>query len=234
MRLRERRRQPELMDEPGLDPRAHSLALKGLERINRWSRSNSIVWPPMRELARRQPNQALRVLDVATGAGDMPIRLWHRARRTGVCLEIEACDISPHALEYARSRAKAVGARTRFFTLDVLHDPLPTDYDVVMSSLFLHHLEEGDAIDLLRRMSAAARQLVLVNDLRRGVAGFLLAYVGTRVLSSSPIVHIDGPRSVEAAFTVAEARHLAHEAGLTGAAVVRRWPCRWLLTWRRA
>jgi hypothetical protein len=61
----------------------------------------------------------------------------------------------------------------------------------------------------------------------------LLACAGTRLLSRSPVVHVDGPRSVAAAFTPAEALDLAQRAGLTGATVVRRWPCRFLLTWRR-
>jgi hypothetical protein len=81
-------------------------------------------------------------------------------------------------------------------------------------------------------MAAAARRLVLINDLRRSAGGWLLAYVGTRLLSASPVVHTDGPRSVAAAFTPVELRQLAERAGLAGATVVRRWPFRLLLTWR--
>jgi hypothetical protein len=52
----------------------------------------------------------------------------------------------------------------RFFVLDALGDALPTGYDVVSCSLFLHHLDGSDAVDLLRRMGAAAGRLVLVDD----------------------------------------------------------------------
>ena len=74
--------------------------------------------------------------------------------------------------------------------------------------------------------------MVLINDLVRSFAGFALAYVGTRLLSASRIVHTDGPRSVEAAFTGEEVQALAKQAGLQGATVQRRWPCRYLLTWK--
>jgi SAM-dependent methyltransferase len=228
--LSERRVQPEIMDQPGLDRDRHFLALRGLERINRWSGSARILWPPLRALAREAP---LRVLDLATGAGDVPIRLWQKARRAGVPLHIEGCDVSPQAVLYAQERAREVEADVQFFPLDVLREPLPTGYDAITSSLFLHHLGEEQAVDLLRRAGEAAKRMVLVNDLVRSVAGFALAYVGTRVLSRSPVVHFDGPRSVEAAFTVAEVRELARRAGLNGAAVRRRWPCRFLLSWRR-
>ena len=63
--------------------------------------------------------------------------------------------------------------------------------------------------------------------------GYLLALIGTRVLSRSPIVHVDGPRSVRAAFTVFEALQLAEHAGLHGATIGWRWPFRFLMEWRR-
>jgi hypothetical protein len=57
--------------------------------------------------------------------------------------------------------------------------------------------------------------------------------VATRLLTTSYVVHNDGPLSVEAAWTMAEAQRLAEEAGLPGARISWRWPFRFLLTWRR-
>jgi hypothetical protein len=148
-------------------------------------------------------------------------------------LGLAGCDVSPVALDHARQQAINEGADIHFFPYDALREPLPAGYDAVVSSLFLHHLTEPQAVELLRQMAAAAGRLVLVNDLMRSRAGYLLAWVGTRLLSRSPVVHFDGPRSVEGAFTVAEARALAEQAGLAGAVVGRRWPCRYLLSWRR-
>jgi hypothetical protein len=85
----------------------------------------------------------------------------------------------------------------------------------------------------LRRMADAAGRLVLVNDLCRGATGLALAHLACRLLTRSPVVHTDGPRSVAAAFTPTELAGLAAEAGLTGATVTRHWPCRMLLSWRR-
>jgi 2-polyprenyl-3-methyl-5-hydroxy-6-metoxy-1,4-benzoquinol methylase len=227
----QRRRQPEIIDQPDLDPGRLAGALRGLERINWWSHSAGILWPPIRAFARRQTG-SLRLLDIATGAGDVPIRLWRKAQGAGLRLEVTGCDRSPHAVRYARAKADAVGVPARFFEWDVVADGIPASYDIVTCSLFLHHLESDEAVALLRGMAAAAR-LVLVNDLVRGRAGFLLAYLGTRLLTGSPIVHSDGPRSVEAAFTLAEVRDLSLRAGLTGVTVQRRWPFRLLLQWWR-
>jgi 2-polyprenyl-3-methyl-5-hydroxy-6-metoxy-1,4-benzoquinol methylase len=230
--VRRRRREPEIMDQPDLDRRRHVEALRGLERINRWSGSARILWPRLLEFA-RQSAGPLRVLDVATGAGDVPVRLWRRARKAGVPLRIDGCDRSACAVEHARRRAAEEGANVTFFEWDALAGALPEGYDAVISSLFLHHLDEDEAAGLLARMAAASSRLVLINDLERSLPGMLLAYLGTRVLSASPVVHTDGPLSVAAAFTRTEALALARRAGLDGASVERRWPFRFLLTWRR-
>jgi len=229
-----RRSQPEIMEQPDLDPRHHVAALRGLSRVNLWSRSAGILWPPLRDLARTMPTTTLRVLDLATGGGDLPIRLWHKARRQGLKIEFAGCDISPVAIDHARDSARRAGAKISFFVQDVLYGEPLQGYDVVMASLFLHHQESEDAArTLLRRMADMAGQLVLVNDLIRSPLHLLLAHAATRLLTTSYVVHTDGPRSVEAAWTMAEALRLAHEAGLTGARTAWRWPFRFLLTWRR-
>src|SRR5947209_1319629 len=152
------------MDQPGLPPARHTQALDGLARINFWSGSAGILWPPLRDLAVRQGGR-LRLLDLATGAGDVPIRLWRRAVRAGLSWDVQGCDVSPVAVAYARERARAAGAGVRFFVGDALSGPPPGDFDAVVCSLFLHHLDEDQAVNFLGRMAALAGRLVLVNDL---------------------------------------------------------------------
>lgn len=221
------------MDRPDLDEPSHLRALGGLARINFWSSSAGILWPPIRDLARELRGVPVRILDVAAGAGDVPVRLWRKARRAGVTLAIDGLDISPRAVQYARRHAERRGADVRFLEHDALAKDLPGAYHVVVSSLFLHHLDEAQAVALLGRMARATQRLVLVNDLVRGYTGLVLAHLATRLLTRSRVVHVDGPRSVEGAFTLAEASALAEQAGLKGATIARRWPARFLLTWEK-
>src|SRR5262249_15404900 len=114
--IRQRRRQPEVMDQPDLDRGRHFQALRGLERINFWSNSAGILWPSLAALARQTAPRPLRVLDLASGGGDVATGLWHRARRRGLAMEIDGCDINPDAVLYARERAARHGASVGFFT----------------------------------------------------------------------------------------------------------------------
>jgi SAM-dependent methyltransferase len=226
-----RRRQPEVMDQPGLDPARHAAALRGLGRLNALSASARLLWHPLARLAGSTPHP-LRVLDLASGGGDVLIRLWRQATRLGVALAMEGCDVSPMAVEFARAAAARAGAPVRFFVHDALACPPGTDYDAVTCSLFLHHLDEAGAVTLLRNMAAAGR-LVLLHDLERGPLGWLLAWGVSRLVTRCDVVHADGPVSVAGAFTAGEVRELARRAGLGGAVVTRHWPCRLRLLWRR-
>jgi 2-polyprenyl-3-methyl-5-hydroxy-6-metoxy-1,4-benzoquinol methylase len=174
----------------------------------------------------------LRLLDVACGGGDVMVDVASRAHRAGVTLAVHGCDSSPVALEHARREAERRGVEADFFARDVLAEGLPGGYDLVCSSLFHHHLAREDAVGLLRAMSEAGHR-VLVQDLLRGTLGYVLAWSGLRLLSRSDVAHVDGPRSVRAAFTLSEVRTMAAEAGYVGAVVQRGWPERFILRWRR-
>ncbi len=228
-----RLRTPEIMDQPDLDADLHVEALRGLERINVLSRSDAIVWPAIARLARERSPAPIRVLDLACGGGDVASRLSKRAARARLNIQVEGCDISPVAIEFATRAAVSLRADARFFVRDALGGPLPEAYDVVMCSLFLHHLDEDEAVALLRRMATVTRRLVLVNDLIRGGLGYAMAWLGCRILSRSKVVRFDGPASVSAAFTIDEAKRLADRAGLDQATLTRHWPQRFLLSWSR-
>lgn len=227
--LSARVREPEWMDRPDLDPALHRQALRGMTRIHAASRALAAVWPSVAAVAAASRGRPVSVLDVACGGGDLAIGLARRARRRGVALAVEGCDLSPTAVAHAQERADSHGLPVRFFTHDVLGEIGLAGRDVVVCALFLHHLDERDAVRVLGDLGRAARARLVVIDLDRSRIGLTLAWIATRVVSRSPIVRVDGARSVRAAFTPAEAARLAAEAGLAPCAIARCWPRRWRL-----
>ncbi|MHB0958580.1 MAG: methyltransferase domain-containing protein [Pirellulaceae bacterium] len=227
-------REPEIMDDPALEGSRHEAALRGLSRLNYVSGSAGPIGRRLAALSRQLGRRHLRVLDVATGAGDVPLRLWRRARRAGLELEIHGVDVSQRAVEFATARAAVEQAAIRYDVLDVLAGPLPGGFDVVTCSLFLHHLDEDQGVALLQAMAQASKHLVVVSDLCRSAAGLALAHVAAWTLSRSDVVRVDAVRSVRAALTPREVAAWAHAAGLQGAVIQRHWPFRFLLSWRRS
>jgi 2-polyprenyl-3-methyl-5-hydroxy-6-metoxy-1,4-benzoquinol methylase len=227
--LAQRERQPEWMDEPDIDPVLHRQALAGLARLNACGRSSGMLFGALR----RFKQQPLRILDVACGGGDVTLKLARRAAREGSHWEFSGVDKSATALDVAAKRAAAAGVKVKFQPLDVLADDVPGGFDVIICSLFLHHLSDEEALCLLRRMAVAARSLVVISDLHRSRLNYAMTLAACQLATRSPVVHKDGPLSIRAAFSLSEARALAESAGLTGARVRPQFPVRWLLEWNK-
>lgn len=217
------------MDSPHLDAALHRQALRALARVNALSLVASRIWRRVRALAGEQ-RRPVRLLDVACGGGDVAVRLAELARRSRVPLEAHGCDVSPLAVSFAQDHALRRGVRARFFELDVVGQALPGGYDLVCSSLFLHHLSPERSVAFLGAMARAGRAGI-VQDLARTRLGLLMAYSALYLTSRSPVARADGPRSVRAAFTHGELERLAAEACLPHARVTRCWPQRLLLGW---
>jgi hypothetical protein len=235
------------MDRPGISFPEHQLALKGLARLNRASGVHQKVW---RELllgmAAKPQTGPVRLLDIATGGADLPIHLFHQAREAGMDLRILAVDRAEGALRHAMASCAASGVPAaladdfpllpgiHFRVADALASPpsLPAA-DWVTSSLFLHHLTNDQALNLLVGLSGLTRRGLVIADLSRGWLNNLLVTLGSHLLSRSPLVHNDGPASIRAAFTAGEACELAECAGLHGAEVRSAFPGMWLMRWEK-
>ena len=228
-----RKREPELMDDPHLNSDSHAEALKGLELLNLVSTSSDLVWAPIYKLSKLS-NRTLKVLDLATGSGDILRGLRKKAVHAEVQLQLIGADISQTAISIAEVESIKVDAQITFMQLDVLNEPLPQRFDVITTSLFTHHLDPPQVVSLLRKMSEAANEMVIVNDLVRSEISYALVWLATRLFTRSPVVRFDGPVSVRASYTINEMRQMAKDAGMTAFTVKFAPPCRMLLVWRRS
>ena len=227
-----RLRVPEMMDDPGLDYASHVEALQGLQRLNSLSSSASSIWREVRKL-HKPGSKPVRVLDIASGGGDIPIALCEHAAFEHFAIDCVGADISPQAVSYAGQAARAKNSPASFMEIDVLNQPLPDGFDVIVTSLFTHHLDPPDVIQLLRKMASSAKQMVLINDLVRSEVSLALVWLASRLVTKSPVVRFDATASVKASFTREEFLSMGQSAGLTGCAVKRCPPCRQLFVWKK-
>jgi hypothetical protein len=86
--------------------------------------------------------------------------------------------------------------------------------DIVVSSLFTHHLVESDVVRFLRWMEEHARVGWFVNDLSRAPIPYHLFTAFSRLAGLHPFVQHDGPVSIARAFVRDDWRNMCAAAGL--------------------
>ncbi len=201
--------EPELMDRS--QPVSEELVsdLRNLRQLNRYFGSYRLIEHFLRRWI--QPGSRMRILDLATGSGDIPRLLVDYARKVGAAVAVDAVDQQPSTLEIARNLSGDY-PEIDFLEGDVLSFEDGT-YDVVLNSLALHHFEEDAAVQLLRRCRQLSNKYVLVSDLRRGLLATAGVYLLTTFLFREPMTQTDARLSAERAFSFREFRSLAERAG---------------------
>ena len=222
-----RRYRAELMDRDDNPAEVIERALLDIEKVNRWlGGEKNLLQAFDPYLQAVEPEGCLRVLDVGTGGGHLPLALVERGRRLSRSVHVTAVDRDPATVDVAR-RVTAHCAAVEVIAADAFALPFdPGSFDVVTASLFLHHFPEDEATRLLAAFRRLARHGVIVNDLRRDwIPWGFVTLVGWATLRQRMFRH-DAPLSVLRGFTAAELRELARGAGAAKVEVRRRWPYR--------
>lgn len=219
----------ELLDDPGADPALATESLRNITRANRWFGGAAAVRYGLRRMLGDAPAGAtFSLLDLGTGAGDLPRAASAWAERRGVHLV-------PVGIERSRVAAGLAHAAGLPCAVACAGAPPVRDksVDVVLVSQVVHHLDSASAARLFRTCDRLARRAVIVTDLRRGALGPVTFWVGARTLRFDPITVADGMTSIRRGYTTAELRLLLAGAGVR-AAVARRPGYRLVAAWRPA
>jgi SAM-dependent methyltransferase len=221
----------ELMDGEGVGYEEFRDCLVDLAKVNRLTRA----YPPTlsffdRLLGRaRALGRPLEVVDVGSGYGDMLRAIDAWAVRSRVAVKLTGVDLNP----WSRRAAEAATPRGRpihWVTADAFEYRPPSGIDVVVSSLFTHHLPNPLVAHFLRWMDSTARIGWFVNDLHRHAVPFHFFRHFAKVARFHRFVQHDGPVSIARAFTVSDWERLISAAGLERNKVSIRWKVPFRLT----
>ena len=201
--------EPELMDRPQPVSAELERDLKNLRQLNRWFGSHRIV----RHFVRRwiKPGHNMRIVDLATGSGDIPRLIVDLAGKMGANVEVDALDRQSATLEIARGLSGDY-PEISFLEGNTLQFDPPDRYDIVLCSLVLHHFSDEDAVSVLRRCRELSRKFVLVSDLRRGLLATAGVYFLTALIFREPMTRYDARLSAARAFSFKELDKLARQA----------------------
>ncbi|HEX2141983.1 MAG TPA: methyltransferase domain-containing protein [Candidatus Limnocylindria bacterium] len=197
--------------------------LRHLELINRCTLAYRPTLAWLDRLARRRgTGRPLSILDVGFGHGDMLRRIAAWADRSGLPVHLAGVDLNPWSAR-AASLATPAGLPVRYEVGDVFEVRGDRPIDVVVSSLFAHHLADDDLVRFLRWMDARASAGWFVNDLHRHPLPYHAVRVAARLLPVSRMVRHDAPLSVTRGFTRRDWSTLLRRSGVDRDRVAVEW-----------
>ena len=214
---------PELMDTEPVDAADFAACLKDLATVNVLTRAYAPTLDFVRHAWRRHASDApLRVVDIGGGYGDglRVIERWARRRR--IELDLVSLDLNPHA-RAAGQRATGPRSRIRFVTADLFAWTPGEKVDLVISSLFAHHLDDAGVVRFLGVMEATARLGWFVNDLHRHPVPRAVFRAWSRLAGWHRFVRHDGPISIGRAFRRPDWETLLARAGIPDGAARITW-----------
>lgn len=107
-----------------------------------------------------------KVLDVATGTGDLAIEIWKEAGRRGLSMHITGIDFNKDMLDVARSRAARLGiANSSMKEMDAMRMEYPNgSFDLVTSGFAIRNFDDLDLfIKQVKRVLRPGGKVVLLD-----------------------------------------------------------------------
>lgn len=225
--LSQRLTQEEEMDALTLPDDHYARVLRHLSRVNLVTLAHRPTLSFVNTIMDLTQGRAepLRLLDVGFGHGDMLRAIARLAARRGRAVDLVGVDLNPRSEQAARAATDSA-LPIRWITGDYRDLSAKATgeqaWDIVISSLVTHHMDDAQRREFLRFMENEARAGWLINDLHRQRLPFAGYPLLASLLLVDPIVRRDGQLSVGRSFRRAEWTAMLGDAGIT-VARVRRW-----------
>ena len=209
----------EVLDDPRADPAAVRRTLRDIVILNRiFGGTGAVLWALERLLRNgdRETRNRWTLLDVGTGAGDIPAAAVRLARRYGI-------DLVPIGLERIPAAARlARDAGLRSVLADANALPFAErSVDIVIASQVLHHVPRDTAVRWIAALDRVARRGVVLADLRRSRPAMAGMWLAAFPMGLDRTTRHDAVLSLQRGYTKREFEEMMREAGITAPAVYR-------------
>lgn len=201
----------EIMDDFSIDGVMLQDTLDKLATINKLLGGNGVTLNGLKILLKNKPkNRRITIIDLGCGGGDILRTIAKYGKKEGYDFELIGVDANKNATEYAR-KLSVNYENIRFIHADVFSEEIKAiHYDIVMTTLFLHHFNETQLLQLLKHLLKRATIGVVINDLQRNPLAYYLFKLITIPVKNKMVIE-DGLTSVLRGFKRKELENLSHQ-----------------------
>ncbi|MCD2258338.1 methyltransferase domain-containing protein [Psychroserpens luteolus] len=201
----------EIMDDLDYNgPILHD-ALDKLAKINQWLGGNKVTLSGLKKVLKNQPKgKPITIIDLGCGSGDMLRTVSQFGKRNGYNFQLLGIDANHHTIDYAKASSKAY-KNIEFKAIDIFSEDFKQlNYDLVLTTLFLHHFKEDELVSFLKPVLVKAKLGIVVNDLHRHKLAYYLFKLLCLTIKNKTIIE-DGLTSVLRGFKRQELIHISQQ-----------------------
>lgn len=231
--LRQRSYAEEWMDQPNISTVQMHGVMRELVVINQLLGGYAATFAGLKPILKAsKPGETITIADIGCGGGDTLLQVAQWANKQGLKLKLIGVDLSQDAIAYAQQH---------------VHDSIASIYpvewvvmdyrnwlasgpqvDILMTSLFFHHLKDEQIVEALQYMQRYAKLGWVINDLHRHWFAYQSIRLLTHFLSRSPLVKYDSSLSVWRGFVKQDWLSLLQQAK-GNAHIQWIWAFRWVV-----
>jgi 2-polyprenyl-3-methyl-5-hydroxy-6-metoxy-1,4-benzoquinol methylase len=229
-----RSEQKELLDQQQIPVNDLYRNLHELDVINRLLGGHAVTLAGL-EALNLDKNKTYTILDIGSGGGDTLKAIASWAEKKGLQLNLTGVDLKRDCINYAEDFCKNY-PNIRFIQSDyrdVVNEG--TLYDIIITSLFCHHLTGAELVSLFSWAATHAQIAFVMNDLHRNPLAYYSISWLTLFFSRSYLVKNDARLSVLRGFKRNELLLILRQAGIPEDSfnLQWKWAFRWLLIIRK-
>ena len=220
--------QPEIMDGDAYTLEELSNSYRDLEKVNRFLGGTRTLITHLFPLLAGK-TRPVHLADVGCGSADIPLEVLRCCRKKGIPIRLTLVDRNHQVLRWVKERFAGFEG-VLVVQADANYLPFKSgSIHILTASLLIHHFPTAQAVQLLRHFREISREVILINDLIRGVIPYLSISLLGSLFSRSRLFRNDAPLSVRRGFSASEVRVLAQATGATRWDLFRHFPYRYCL-----
>jgi len=205
----------EIMDDFSISGKILHKTLDTLANINKWLGGNKVTLYGLKKVIKNHPkNVPITIIDLGCGGGDILRKVSKYGKKEGYIFKLVGVDANKDAVDYARELSKDY-PEISFVACDIFSDAFEAlQYDVVLTTLFLHHFKEDQIISMLSSLKKKAKLGIVVNDLHRHPMAYYLFKLVCVTIKNTMIIE-DGLTSILRGFKRDELENFSKKLQVT-------------------
>ena len=219
----------ELLDRDDIPFNDIKRNMQELEYINTNLGGHKITLDGFKKIYTGPEENILSICEIGCGGGDNLKVIDKWCKKNKIPVRLIGIDINKDCIDYAKENC--IGIHNIEF---IISDYKLARFNrekpaIIFSSLFCHHLNDEQFVEMLQWSKLNSRIGFFINDLHRHFLAYYSIKLLTGLFSKSYLVKNDAPLSVRRGFKKKELKSLLEKAGIENYTITWKWAFRWLV-----